>query len=270
MAGIVLALAFAREDLTNNDRSIKSGTEEVMKKSAVIAALAALGTGWMPLAQAAVIFSENFNDGTVDAAITGSATLAVDTAPSGAQFLGLNDGTNNTDPSNRGLSNNTVTLSLSGLATHSTATLNFSLYVINSMDGSEPFGVSELTAGALLAATCSNVFGVHQCSVTTPTAVTLSPDAVSTLGFSPLNTGVTAPDSIYNFSLTFAHSDSSLTAAFIYSGLQGLADESWGLDNISVEINGTPPTGAPEPGSLALLGCGLAGLWIARRRARRS
>ena len=245
-----------------------------MKKSALIAMLLATAA-WVPFtAHSVVIFSENFNDGTVDAAISSSAALAVDTAPSGQQFLGLNDGPNNTDPSNRGLSSNTVTLSLSGLAAHSTATLNFSLYVINSMDGDEPFGVSETTAGVLLAALCRNVFSVHQCAISSPAPSIKSPDATNTLGFAPLNSGTTAADSIYDFSLTFAHSASSLAAAFTYSGLQGITDESWGLDNISVEINsnGTtpPPTGAPEPGSLALLGSALGGLWITRRRTRRS
>ena len=246
-----------------------------MNRSALMAALLGAGLGWASFsAQAVVIFNENFNDGTVDSAITGSAALAVDTAPAGQQFLGLNDGTNNTDPSNRGLSNTTVSLSLSGLAPHTSATLNFTLFVINSMDGNEPFSVSELTAGALLAATCSNVFGTHTCVTSVPAAGVLSPDAIATLGFAPLNSGVTAADSTYNFSLTFAHSAPSLVASFSYSGLQGLADESWGLDNILVEINsnGTtpPPAGVPEPGSLALLGSALAGFCLARRRMRRT
>lgn len=240
-----------------------------MKKSVFAALVLLLGAASMPFtAQALIIFSENFEDGTVDPAITSVSTLAVDTAPSGQQFLGLADGSNNTEPSNRGLSNTTVSLSLLGLAAHSAVTLNFSLYVINSMDGNELFTVSEATAGVLLAATCSNVFNVHQCTLSAPAPGIRAPDSTNTLGFTPLNPGVTASDSIYNFALPFAHSATSLALTFTYTNQQGIPDESWGLDNISVDVNGrTPPPGkVPEPGSLMLLGLALAGLWVARRR----
>lgn len=209
-------------------------------------------------AQAAVVFTENFEDGTVAAEFSSpTSTLAVDTAPNGQRFLGR------ADTSNRGLNNDTVLLGIATPAAHTSATLEFDLYVINSMDGSEPFSITEATAGALLNAVCSNVFGVVSCFTPAPD----SPEATNTLGFAPLNPGVTAADAIYHFILTFAHSDASIDLNFTYSLLQDLADESWGIDNVVVSIDAAE---APAPATLLLLGIGLAGLTAAARRARRA
>jgi hypothetical protein len=229
--------------------------------------LVLLTLAWAPLTHSAVVFSENFNDGTVDPAITSPATLAVDTAPLGEKLLGLNDGTNTTEPSNRGLTGaSPITVTVSGLAAHTSATLNFRLIVLNSMDNSEPFALSEAIAGLLFGATCSNVTTV-QCTRTVPPPTTaIPPNSTNTLGYSFLNGAVTASDAMYDLSFTFAHTAPSLVFLFNYAVDQDLADESWSLDNIVVSTNATavtpPPTGGggvPEPGTLALFAAALLG-----------
>jgi hypothetical protein len=71
-----------------------------------------------------------------------------------------------------------------------------------------------------------------------------------------------AMDSVYNLSFMFAHNASDLVLNFSAAGLQGIADESWGLDNVQVEVSAVP-----VPAAVWLFGSGLLGLiGIARRR----
>ena len=53
---------------------------------------------------------------------------------------------------------------------------------------------------------------------------------------------------------------------FSGAGLQGLGDESWGLDNVRVSLLGAQaPTAVPVPAVLPLLGVGFIGMLWARR-----
>jgi len=68
---------------------------------------------------AAVVYTENFESGTVGTEwTTNSGSLIVDTAPGGQKILGADDGLA------EGLSNQSVTLALTGLAAHSKATVS--------------------------------------------------------------------------------------------------------------------------------------------------
>ena len=49
-----------------------------------------------------------------------------------------------------------------------------------------------------------------------------------------------AIDAVYHFSLRFNHSANSLGIDFTGIGLQELADESWGLDNVKVIVEEDP------------------------------
>ena len=71
-------------------------------------------------------------------------------------------------------------------------------------------------------------------------------------------------DSVYNLNFSFAHSGSSIRLNFAANGLQPLlTDESWGLDNVQLDM-----TPVPLPGAFGLMLAGVgAFLGFARRRS---
>ncbi len=175
--------------------------------------------------------------------------------------------------------NDTVSLSLSGLAAHTSTTVSFSLYVIRSWDGNsttvvngDPLGPDRWrlnVAGGptLLDTTFSNGNPAGQAyapnpfstgctgyQLTLPSGVYNPMTGASecySLGYTfndPINGTNESMDSVYNLSFNFAHTGNSLTLNFQGLGLQSLADESWGLDNVRVET-----TAVPLPGAFGLL-----------------
>lgn len=190
--------------------------------------------------------------------------------------------------------NDTLTLSLGGLAAHATATVSFSLYLIRSWDGNDttvvngdPLGPDLWSLGvaggpSLLSASFSNgnpvagqsyspFPGALSCNTgynASYPAGTFNPMTGAaecySLGYTFTDANVTNEhmDSVYNLSFMFAHNDSDLALNFSGVGLQGLADESWGLDNVHVEVSAVP-----VPAAAWLFGSGLLGLiGVARRR----
>ncbi len=191
--------------------------------------------------------------------------------------------------------NGAVSLSLNELPTHGLTTVSFSLYLIRSWDGNattvvngESIGPDHWTLNVeggptLLNTTFSNGGTVGQAYAPTPFAAGCTGYNLSglpageynpmtgasecySLGytFSSLSVTKEAMDSVYNLSFTFPHTSSSIMFNFGANGLQSLADESWGLDNVRVEVSAVP-----VPASVWLLASGLLGLiGVARRKAR--
>lgn len=157
--------------------------------------------------------------------------------------------------------NDAVTLTLGGYAPGATATLGFDLFVLRSWDGEnaqwgrDRFRVTA-NGGTLLDTSFTNVDGFRQAygSGSGDAPAQAGAAAVDTLGYDFYG------DAVYSF--TFAGLDvagGTLAIAFEALGLQGLNDESWGLDNVIVAVT-------PLPAAALLLGPAVAGLWIARRR----
>ncbi len=143
---------------------------------------------------------------------------STDVTPSGARkFLGQ-------------FGNEKISLTLNNLAPHTSVAVSFDLYVIQSWDGNGTqygpdfwdFSVDDQPA--LLHTTFGNVTpgGPY------PAGVKVS--EVNSLGYKYYG------DSVYRLTYTIPHSGRTIKLNFSASGLQGLDDESWGLDNVKVTV----------------------------------
>ena len=159
----------------------------------------------------------------------------------------------------------TVTLSLSGLNAGSTYSLAFDFLAIQSWDGSNgTYGPDYFTVAAdsttLLHETFSNA-GWNQSYSAAGSgdyAYHTDADEVNTLGYSFYGDSVYKFGGAINHGFTFVANGSTASITFTGGASQGLSDESWGLDNVTVAA-------VPEPFSMAVLGFGALAL---RRRKR--
>lgn len=153
--------------------------------------------------------------------------------------------------------NETVSLSLDAIDAHNTMTVSFDLFVIQSWDGNQVSGggfdifTFDIANGPnLLNTTFSNTPEYNHNQSYSPSnangdfAAHTGAAEVNSLGYSFYG------DSVYNLSFTFAHSANNVQFDFSAFGLQNMADESWGIDNVSVETS-TVNT-IPEPTTLFL------------------
>lgn len=165
--------------------------------------------------------------------------------------------------------NGNVTLTLSGLPVHDSMTLSFDLFILKSWDGNytgygpDRFYLDVVDGPSLLSTTFANTSSAQSFPQAyrapgASYAARTNADEVDSLGSRSYGS------SIYKFgesgtnnpAFVFAHSASSITFSFSASNLQGVSDESWGLDNVVVK---TDYSVVPEPSSVLALLTGIAG-----------
>ena len=206
----------------------------------------------------AISFLDDFESGTPpDIGVWSSRPI--ETTPVGAvRFLGRNVG------------DETTSLTFHDLPTHTEVSLSFELLVIGDWDGDEvyepqntPDGFSVSVDGDLLLLQATFSTNINPQSFPTPSSQQGSGASdINTLGY--ITPGAGPADAVYELDYLIPHTGDSLSVTF-QADLDHPMLESWGLDNVRVEV-------VPEPVSLWLLvlGACLALAAAGRTRATRA
>lgn len=216
--------------------------------------------------RASVVYSNDFETGAAGFSNTSRAVLPTDASGgTNSTFLGR-------------FSNDSVTLSLAGLTTGSVYTVQFDLFIGATWDGDYPgYGgpdVWRLKAGAetLVDAVFANGDATQTYSDATPIG---SSSQAQRTGADVVRLAASFSDyyTIYYFGhgagnpiLTFTATGSTVDLTFAGVGLQGVGDEYWAIDNVTV----ASVSAIPEPASLAMLALGGLAAGVAVRRSRRA
>lgn len=219
-------------------------------------------------AQATVVYSNDFDAAPVLAqgvtsTLAGCANIATRAPYSDGQIC---------------RSDNTITLTLGNLPTHTSVSLGYVLAFLDSWDSFDGVVARDELHFSIDGVDVPN--GPYTYNNQSGTVKNIGGGTVIAgleyVDFA-MNSGWTdtAVDMSTDPFLTFAHSASSITFKWraTGSGWQGGTDESFALDNIKVDLRGVPTGGGggtvPEPASMGLVLAALAGgLGFSRRRRR--
>jgi hypothetical protein len=251
----------------------------MISRMSIYAALASAMLAGTSAMASTVVYSNDFTSG-AGAEWSNNSTVT----SNGQAFLGANqDGT-----LAHGFGAGTDTLTLNGLAAHTSVTVSFDLYIIQTWDGNGPNGSNTPAtpdafqlaenANSLFAASFANFTsgntqsfggGTPGAYITTGNFAPRTGQNVSEagqLGFGTADNG----DATYNFTFTFSDANSALALAFTSTQNQAPGDEGWGLDNVIVSTNAdTTVTAAPLPASVWAGGLMLAALAAGTKIRRR-
>lgn len=210
-----------------------------------------------------VVYKTDFESGSgSEWSLFRTSSRAIGAAPGAGRFLGE-------------FSNESTRLSLNGLATHTRARVQFDLFIIGSWDGNGNFvgGVDRwslgVTGGPTLVDTTFSNTG-PEVGLSNRQAYPGSypgGDHAARTGSVSYTGGVgNYGDTHYRIVKEFDHSGSSLGLDFSSQTQFQPEDETWGLDNVCVEL--LDASAVPEPHSVLLAIC-LAPLVLRLRRTRR-
>ena len=160
------------------------------------------------------------------------------------------------------LATGSETFSASGLSAHTTITINFDLFIMDSWDGSGSFGGPDVFGFRVDGVEkFSASFGNFSSPIETNTVVETARG-----NFNGINTwgAIDRYFDDYAGGFTFAHTGSTLDLTFFGQGLQVLSDESWRVNDIDVSSNSV--LAVTEPSTLLLMGFSLLGIGLAKRR----
>jgi len=160
--------------------------------------------------------------------------------------------------------NQTIQLSLTNVPAHTLARVTFDFLALRSWDGNSStvgpdiFQLTNSDGAQLFRTTFNNFYpstnsaftadgaagqsfpGTFTSASTAPVyAAQTGAAEVNSLGYTFILAGTTVPmpqDSVYHLSRVLIHTNGTLLLDFSGSGLQALSDESWGLDNVQVEL----------------------------------